>query len=88
MIKTVTAFEKRLSDALFLNARKFGVLQCAPSHPARMVRMNGLIGCAAPAAFADLVPVDSEPPIEPGLLARSVPLSLVMQAERVVRGRS
>lgn len=62
------------------------VLKSATSHAARLLRMEGLIGCVAPGAFADLILVDGDPLREPELLAQPSNLALVMQAGRVIRG--
>jgi imidazolonepropionase-like amidohydrolase len=64
------------------------VLRSATSHAARLLRMEGRIGCVAPGAFADLVLVDGDPLRDPRLLAHPGNLALVMQGGRVVRERA
>lgn len=83
-----TAFKVPLFNTLFLKARNFDVLRSAKSRTAWLLRIEGLSGCVAACAFADLLLVGSNPRSGPGLPAQPGGLSLVTQAGRVVRGQS
>jgi imidazolonepropionase-like amidohydrolase len=62
------------------------VIRSATVHAARLLRMEGRIGCIAEDAFADLIVVDGDPLADLALLThQGAHLPLIMQGGRVVK---
>lgn len=62
------------------------VIDAATTTAARLLRMEGRIGCIRPGAFADLIVVDGDPMADPRLLADpSANLSLIMKNGDIVK---
>ncbi|WP_110597586.1 MULTISPECIES: metal-dependent hydrolase family protein [Salinicola] len=64
------------------------VIRSATATAAKLLRMEGEIGCVAPGAWADLIVVDGNPLEDMSLLAgQGKHLSLIMQGGRAVKDR-
>jgi imidazolonepropionase-like amidohydrolase len=64
------------------------VIRSATVHAARLLRMEGEIGCVAEDALADLIVVDGDPLADLALLThQGAHLPLIMQAGRVIKNQ-
>jgi imidazolonepropionase-like amidohydrolase len=67
------ALQRHQSEEFVIRSRVLPVhevIRSATLDAARLLRMEGEIGCVAPGAHADLIVVDGDPLKDPGLLAR------------------